>query len=195
MTFNPIDIIQTINEHYVPLTEECMLELASCASFKQFNKQHIIIKEGQHSDQLFFIINGCLRAYYLKDGKEITDWFAFENDFICAINSYFNGIPSPHYIESVEPSTVLAIGKNDIDKLCDKYHCMEKLARASITKTMLHLQRRIVALQFETAQQKYENLLAERPDITLRVPLSQIASHLGITLETLSRIRNARKRN
>ena len=77
--------------------------------------------------------------------------------------------------------------------LADKHHDFERLGRLVVTKTMLQLQHRIVAVQFETAQQKYENLLKARPDITQRVSLSHIASYLGITLETLSRIRNPKR--
>jgi CRP-like cAMP-binding protein len=83
----------------------------------------------------------------------------------------------------------LEISKSDFERLTNTYHDFERLARVVVTKTMLQLQQRIVAVQFETALQKYENLIALRPDITQRVALSHIASYLGITIETLSRIR------
>jgi len=80
----------------------------------------------------------------------------------------------------------------DIEILCDKYHEFERLARMSTTKTMLQLQQRIVSLQFKTSKERYDSLLERYPQIELRAPLGDIASYLGITQETLSRIRSAK---
>jgi CRP-like cAMP-binding protein len=132
--------------------------------------------------------------HVLKDDKDITDWFAFENNFICSINSFFLNMPSPHYIEVLEPSILLEISRENINLLSDKYKEFDRLGKIIVTKTMLQQQQRIVSIQFETAQQKYENILKIRPDITKRVALTHIASYLGITLETLSRIRNPKNR-
>ena len=148
-------------------------------SIKIYDKKTILIKEGQLSDKLFFIIDGCMRAYYIKEEKEITDWFGYENEFICAINSYFLEIPSPHFIETIGSATLMVIQRKDADYLCNKFHDFERLSRFAVTKTMLQLQQRVVSLQFETAQQRFDNLLAIRPDITLRFPLGHIASYLG----------------
>lgn len=192
MTIN--SIINLISELYSPLSEACILDLASVCKTLSFDKSTIIVREGQFANKTYFIIKGCARAFYLKDGKDITDWFAFENDFISAINSFFLDIPSPHYIEVLEPSELLEFSREDSLILSDKYHDFERLASKVITRTLLQLQQRVVSIQFETAQQRYENLLNIRPDITQRVPLTHIASFLGITLETLSRIRSPRNR-
>jgi CRP-like cAMP-binding protein len=103
-------------------------------------------------------------------------------------------MPSPHYIEVLEPSILLEISRENINLLSDKYKEFDRLGKIIVTKTMLQQQQRIVSIQFETAQQKYENILKIRPDITKRVALTHIASYLGITLETLSRIRNPKNR-
>lgn len=103
-------------------------------------KNTVLVKEGQYSDKLFYIIEGAAKAYYLKDGKNVTDWFAFENEFICAINSYFLNIPSPHYIELTEPCTCICITRDAMQQLCDKHHDIERPGRLSCTKTMLQLQ-------------------------------------------------------
>ncbi len=158
------------------------------------DKSATIVKEHQSADKLYFIVEGCFRVFYLKEGKDITDWFAFENDFVSSINSFFYSIPSQHVIETVERTTFLEISRTDVFKLTENHHCFETLARKVITQIMLQLQSRIVSLQFETAQQKYNNLITMRPDITQRIPLMHIASYLGITLETLSRIRNPKNR-
>lgn len=192
--FNNKQIIELISKEYSQLSEGCKEDLVRMVQQITVQKTDILVKEGQHSNKTYFVIQGCLRAYYLKDGKDVTDWFAFENDFINSIISYFYDVPSPHYIEAIEASTLLEFSKVDVLKLADQYPDFDRFLRVAITKTMLQLQQRIVSLQFETASQKYESLISARPDITQRVPLTHIASFLGITLETLSRIRNTRSR-
>ncbi len=186
--------IEHISTKYAALTSDCKIDFIKSAKIIATEKSQIIVTEGQNADKLYFIIEGCLRVFYHKDGKDITDWFAFENDFVSSINSFFLSIPSPHYIQTLEPTTYLELSRENTFKLMEKHHCFETLARKAITQIMLQLQNRIVSLQFETAQQKYDNLLTIRKDITQRVPLINIASYLGITIETLSRIRNPKNR-
>lgn len=187
-------IIERIETHHSPITNECKNDLIRVSKILQLDKESRIVKEGQLADKTYFIAKGSARAFYLKDGKDITDWFAFENDFISAINSFFLNIPSPHFIEVLEPSTLLEISREDVLSLSDRYNEFDRLGKQIVTKTMLQLQQRVVSVQFESAGQKYENMLKIRPDITQRVPLTHIASYLGMTLETLSRIRNPKNR-
>jgi CRP-like cAMP-binding protein len=187
-------IIENIESHFSTLTINCKEELKSGSKILTLKKETKIVKEGEFADKTYFIVEGAARAFYIKDGKDITDWFAFENDFISSINSFFLNIPSPHFIEVLEPSILLEISRENVILLSDKYKEFDRLGKVIVTKTMLQLQQRIVSIQFETAQQKYDNLLKIRPDITQRVPLTHIASFLGITLETLSRIRNPKNR-
>jgi CRP-like cAMP-binding protein len=140
------------------------------------------------------VIEGGVRAYYLKKGKTNTDWFAFENDFISSIISFFLRVPSQHYIEVLEGTTLMALQLHDIEMLCAKYHDFERLGRLSAIKTMVQLQQRIVSLQFKSSKERYDSLLEKYPQIELRAPLGDIASYLGITQETLSRIRNPKNR-
>lgn len=187
-------VIESISETYSPLTEECKSDLKKFSTLVSYNKFSLLVKEGQYSDKMHFIVSGCLRASYLKDGRDITDWFAFEGDFVSSISSFFQGLPSKHSIEILEQSTLMEIPKETIFALTNAHHCFERLGRIAVTKTMLQLQERIVSLQFETAYQKYESLITLRPDILQRVPLTHISSYLGMTLETLSRVRNPKNR-
>ena len=187
-------IVENINSRYTPLTNECKLDLINSAKIFTVGKATVIVKEGQNADKLYFIISGCMRVFYQKNEKDITDWFAFENDFVSSINSFFLEIPSPHFIQTLEETSYMEISRENTLRLMENHHCFETLGRKAITQIMLQLQNRIVSLQFETAQQKYDNLLTIRSDITQRVPLNNIASYLGISLETLSRIRNPKNR-
>lgn len=191
---NKKEIINTISDKYAPLNAECKSEFFNNSEILTLKKGETLVKEGQYSDKAYFIVSGSTRAYYLNDGKDITDWFAFENDFICAINSFFQNIPSPHFIEALEETVLLLISKESLMKLSDKHHDFERLTNRVTTKTMLKLQARIVSIQFQSAEQKYQNILLAYPNITQRVPLTHIASYIGITLETLSRIRKLKTR-
>ncbi|MEP1150220.1 MAG: Crp/Fnr family transcriptional regulator [Balneola sp.] len=184
------EIINVINKEYTPLSQECQQEFINNAKLLSVPRGEILVKEGQLSSKAYFIVRGCARAFYLKNGKDVSDWFAFQNDFISAIVSFFGDKPSPHYIEILEDSLLIEISKEDIEELATKYRDFESLIRIVVTKTMLGQQERIAAILFQTAEQKYDNLLKIYPDITQKIPLTHIASYLGITLETLSRIRN-----
>jgi len=186
--------IQNISLSYSKLSDNCVADFMKVSKLLTADKFTLLVTEGQYADKSYFIVKGCARAYYLKYGKNIIDWFAFENDFINSINSFFENIRSPHFIELLEPTTYLEISRQDIFKLSDKYHDFDRLGRVIVTKILFALRNRIFTIQFETPHQKYENLLNIRPDITQRVPLTHIASYLGITLETLSRIRNLKRR-
>jgi len=100
------------------------------------DKFTLLVTEGQYADKSYFIVKGCARAYYLKYGKNIIDWFAFENDFINSINSFFENIRSPHFIELLEPTTYLEISRQDIFKFSDKYHDFDRLGRVIVTKIL-----------------------------------------------------------
>ncbi len=187
--------IKTISNKYSPLTYECKQELIDLVKILRLKKATILVREGTYSDKTYYIIEGCARAYYLKDGKDISDWFACENEFISSIVSFFTNKPSPHFIELLEDSVLIEFSREQIEMLSDKYHDFEHLIRVVVTKTMLSQQKRIASSQFQSAEQKYENILATHPNITNRIPLTHIASYLGITLETLSRIRNPKRSN
>ncbi len=196
MEVNYKDIIQQIETNYaVKLSAPCITELVPAIKIQSVEKNTPLIKAEQYSNTIYFIFKGSARAYYLKDGKEITDWFAFENDFITSINGYFLSIPSPYNLETLEPTILVEFSRETINKLSQKHHEFTQLEKAIVTKTMLQLQERIVAIQFKTAQEKYQSLLEFYPSITQRVPLTQLASFLGITLETLSRIRSSKNKS
>lgn len=181
--------IEIISNQYSLLTSECKFDLTKKSKLLVLEKGTILVKEGQYSDKTFFIVKGCARAYYLKDGKDISDWFAFENEFISSINSFFLNIPSPHFIELIEDSVFLEISRENAENLADEHRDFERLSKVVVIKTMLKQQERIASMQFHTAEQKYKNILSIQPNITQRIPLTHIASYINITLETLSRIR------
>lgn len=188
-------ILEAISQHYTPLSEECKQDLMRCSAIQRLEKSTFLVREGEYADKFYFIASGAARAFYVKEGKDITAWFSFENQFINALDSYFRNIPSPHYIELLEPSVVWEISKSHAKILAQQHSDFDNLSKKIILSTLLALNDRVVSLQFATAKERYDSLLAVRPDITNRVPLNYISSFLGITDETLSRIRNPKYNN
>lgn len=164
------------------------------AAWKQWStqKDFTLLKENTVSDYVYFIEKGVARIYYHKNGKEITEWLALDEQFFLSITSFFQRTPSHLNIHTIEPSIVYAIHHDDFMNLADKYHDVERLLRKMVTASLILSQVRMDSIQFESAQQRYEKLMQNTPQIIQRVPLTYIASFLGITLETLSRIRSAR---
>ncbi len=187
-------ILTKTGDIYAPLSNECQQELIASSSINTFKKGEIVVREGQYSKKIYLIIQGCARAYYLKDNKDISDWFTFENRFMASIISFFSEEPSPHYVEFVEDSTALEFSKDTVDRLSVKYHDFERFISKVVVETMLGLCERLHTIQFARAEERYSHLISIYPNITQRIPLTHIASFLGITLETLSRIRNPKMR-
>lgn len=187
-------VLSEIGKIYSPISNECQQELITNSKISTYKKGEIVVREGQFSKKAYIIVQGCARAYYLKGGKDISDWFSFENEIMAAIVSFFSEEPSPHYVEFVEDSVVIEFSKETVDRLSNKYHDFERFISTVVTQTMLGLCERLYTIQFNKADDRYKHLLNIYPEITNRIPLTHIASYLGITLETLSRIRNPKIR-
>lgn len=175
-----------------PLSEESSKAFIDSWKYWKTSKDFFLLRENTVSDYIYFIEKGVARIYYYKNNKEITEWLALDEQFFLSITSFFQRTPSHLIIQTIEPSEVYGIHHDDFMRLADKYHDVERLLRKMVTGSLILSQVRMDSIQFESAQQRYEKLLERSPQIVQRVPLTYIASFLGITLETLSRIRSAR---
>jgi len=174
----------------IPFKPDELQDIVSYFEKENIPKNTMLIEQGQVSKKLYFIENGMGRSYYLKeDGKEVTQWFFGVGKFMSSVDSFFQQIPSIYYLEILEDSTVYSISNENMDLLFYKYHKMEKLGRLVSIEMLTKVVNKLNAIQFQTARERYEYMLAEFPDISYRVPLGHIASYLGMTQETLSRIR------
>jgi CRP-like cAMP-binding protein len=185
-----VESLQKAIESISPLSKESMDAFTAAWKHWKVQKDFFLLKENTVSDYFYFIEKGVARIYYYKNGKEITEWIALDNQFFLSITSFFQRTPSHLIIQVIEPSVVYGIHHDDFMSLADKYHDVERLLRKMITGSLIFSQIRMDSIQFESAQQRYEKLLQRTPQIVQRVPLTYIASFLGITLETLSRIRS-----
>lgn len=175
-----------------PLSPESESEFLSAWKYWSVPKGHFLVRQNTVSDYIYFIEKGVARIFYYKKEKEITEWIAMDEQFFLSLSSFYQRIPSILIIQTLEPSEIHGIHHNDLISLANKYHDVERLLRNMMTGGFIMSQQRMFSIQLETARQRYENLLKISPHIVKRVPLSYIASFLGVTLETLSRIRSVR---
>ena len=187
-----IDILEKKIADISPLSPGMMNIFLNAWQHWTVPKDHFLVREREVCDYIFFIRKGIARIYYYKSEKEITEWIATDEQFFLSIISFFERTSSRLIIQTVEPSEVMGIHYNDLNRLASQYHEIETLYRKMLAASLILSQYRMDSIQFETAQQRYEKLLQNAPKIIQRVPLSYIASFLGVTLETLSRIRSAK---
>lgn len=175
--------------NYSPLGAEAQNALHNCFEKITLSKNACLLNEGKVCRHLYFVEKGALRGFYNLDGKEITHWFGFENDFVTSFHSFITTGPAVENIQLMEGSILWAISKETLTGLFDHYHEIERLMRIAYEKYYIRLEERFINAQFKTAKERYEDLLQQTPHIIERVPLGYIASYLGISKETLSRIR------
>lgn len=176
--------------NFYKLSAEAQTALQECFEEMVLPKGEFIVTQGNVCRHMYFLQKGALRGFYNLDGKEITHWFGFENDFVTSFHSFITGEPAVENLQLLEGSILFVISKDAITALFNKHHEIERLVRIVYEKYYIRLEERYVNAQFKTAAERYEDLLKNTPHIIERVPLGQISSYLGISQETLSRIRS-----
>lgn len=166
--------------------EKALLEI--CTEVK-FHKGADVQEIGHTCKTIYFVKKGCVRVYYFKEDIDITESFEFENAFVARAESLFTGKPSLKAIQTIEDTILIGIDSTKLFQLFDTHHDLERLFRKIIETSYVNTVNRIESLQFNTAEERYLNLLKDHPNILQRVPLKYIASYLGITPVSLSRIR------
>lgn len=174
------------------LQPESREALAQVLQRREPKKGDVLVRQDTVCNHLFFVEQGLTRTYYLKDGKEITDWLSPENTIACSIVSYISRRPDRRIIDVLEPSVLWSIGYHELEQLYTRYHDIERLGRLLVSAGLIQMQQRFDDLHFASAHQRYQTLMDTHPTLLQRVPLGMIASYLGITQETLSRIRAQR---
>jgi len=155
----------------------------------EFEKGTLVLDAHKICTRSYFINRGMLRTYFLKDGVEISEYFSAENEWVNSPKSFIHQIPDSYYIDAIEATTAFVINVDDLGFLFDNFPEMERYARLSMGSVFGHLMERIKSMQFTSAKERYDHFKAVYTDVHHRIPLGMVASYLGITQETLSRIR------
>jgi CRP-like cAMP-binding protein len=151
-----------------------------------------LLREGEISTHLHFIKKGCLRMWFNKDGKDITLQFFFEGQGVASIESFLSNQPGMFTIESIEPSVILSITKENFEHLNKCYPELKDGILEILFQRFSNYASLFLSRIKDTPQERYEDLIRNHPEIIQRVPQHYIASYLGITPISLSRIRNRR---
>ncbi len=150
----------------------------------------VLLREGEVSRKMFMIKEGCLRVWFNNDGKDITVQFFFENEGVSSMESFFSGEPSVFTIESIEPCVIDVITKEGFQKLFKEIPEMQFFMNDLLLKRLLHYAKLFFTRVKDNPAKRYDDLLKNYQHILQRVPQHYIASYLGITPVSLSRIRN-----
>jgi CRP-like cAMP-binding protein len=182
------DILFDFISKYISLTEDEKNALLSLDLFHSVKKRTVLLKEGQKSQESYFVLKGCIRVYYIIDGEEKTTAFYTELDALtphCVINN----TPSDYFISCVEDSILLVSNTDMSVEVNSKFPKFDIMCR--MLSEELLAKERIDFDEFKTSspEQRYLNLLQKRPDLIQRVPQHQLASYLGIKPQSLSRLR------
>lgn len=176
-------------EAYITLDPGELLLLEDAIEKRSYNKQDIIFSAGKVSDEIYFVTKGCVRLYYDVDGNDKTAFFYTEERFICAGESYTYNIPATENYQAVEPTELLVFTKPKIEELLIKAPKLEVIARVATENELITCQKVIASFVTRSAEERYIDLLNTRGELFRRVPQQYIASFLGVSPETLSRIK------
>ncbi len=177
-----IKSIVTLND-----TEEAAF--VKILSVKQFKKKDFLLQEGRTCNKIFFLNSGCTRLFYNVDGVENTVQFFFPNSWYTDFSSFLTGQAALENLQALEPCEVLEIKKDDLYKLYNQYPVFDRIGRILAENAFLSLSKLNKMLTNEEPEERYLNLMKQRPELFEKIPQHYIASYLGVKPESLSRIR------
>ena len=173
----------------IPLSKALKRDVTNKLTFAKIDRKQILLKEGEVCNYLYFVQKGLLRSFYDKEGQDITNWFLLENDLAISLLSFYRRQPSFETIETLEDSELLYIHYDDLMELYRKFPIFNVVGRVLTEEYYCRSEEKTIALRKQSATEKYADFMNQYPEIINRVPKKYIASYLGVTTETLSRIK------
>lgn len=186
---NKRDIARELARRYSTMTHDELDILESIIVPQKYAKGEMILKEGDICRQFLYIDKGLVRQFYFKHGKEVTEHLGQEHTIVMCIESLFKEEPTKLQVEALEPTTVYALPKADLERIAMHNVNIQILYRKMLEESLIVSQIHADLVRFETAQDRYKKLCKLCPQVVLRAPLVYIASYLQMTPETLSRVR------
>ena len=183
------ELQETLKSCFPNLEEDALLSLVEHASFLKSSKGTKLIFEGRKQVYFYLILKGGVKSYYSKDSKDVCMWFAFENEVV-GTTTIYEGLPSKETVELLEDSELIRL---NIEKIKDRRLTdlsISNLLADLILEHALCIEEKLYQLQFMSSQERYKMLRETAPEIFQKVSLTDIASYLGMSRETLSRIKS-----
>lgn len=168
-------------KRFLSLSEECVIPAKTS-----------LLEVGAVSKSFYFVRQGCLRLWFNSDGRDITFQFFMEGQGVASIESFMRGVGSQFSIETIEPSVVLKCSKEHLLQLIVEFPELKEWGDNFIVDRLINYTHLFLSRIKDSPQERYRKLIEEHPEIIQRIPQHYIASYLGITPVSLSRIRNRR---
>ena len=185
------DVARELARRYSTMTHDELDLLESILIPMKFGKNEMILKEGDTCTNIYWVVKGLVRQFYYKNEKELTEYMATENSIVMCIESLFMEQPTRLQIKALEPTVLIAMPKADLEAVAMKSVNIQILFRKILEESLILSQHHADMLRFESAQDRYQKLVKDQPQLVLRAPLVYIASYLQMTPETLSRVPTA----
>ncbi|MEJ7767440.1 MAG: Crp/Fnr family transcriptional regulator [Chitinophagaceae bacterium] len=173
-----------------PLSKELREYLAENLEYLLIPKKSFLLKQGKVCKHIHFIQKGLARCFYIKDDKEVSSWFMKEGDVIISVESFFKQQPSYESIQALEECELLCLTYDKLQTMFHQFPEFNFIGRVLTEKYYTLSEQRLYSLRMQRANERYAFLMHHYPELIQRVPSTYIASYLGITLETLSRIKH-----
>ena len=186
---NRKEVAKEIARRYCRLEPDSIDVLAQLLVPMKFHRGEVILREGEECTCMYYVDSGMVRQYYFKNGKDVTEHFSFEGRIVMCIESLLKHVPSLIIIESLETTQLYALPRKKLLEAIEYTPELGILYRKILEHALISSQHHADSQRFENAQERYERLLKEKPEIILRAPMIHVASFLQMTPETLSRVR------
>lgn len=163
--------------------------ITEALEIRQYKAGDILLRAGEIANACYHTLKGCVRQYYLIDGEEKTTFFYTEGQSIVSYSSATEKVPAKHYLSCVEDTTLAVMTTEKEEELYRKFPKFESLSRVDLEKQLGNYQEMLANYITTTPEERYLDLLENRPELLRRVPQYQLASYVGVKPESLSRIR------
>lgn len=172
--------------------DDCLKGLLSSVPARRIEvpAKTVLLEAGEVAKELFFVQRGCLRLFFYNDGKDISFQFFMEGDHVASFDSLYRQEPSLFSLETLEPSVIYAVKRDDFFALVETNPEVRKLFMETVIERFHNYQRLFLSRITKKPEERYAEMLKEYPQILQRIPQHYIASYLGITPVSLSRIRS-----
>lgn len=184
-----------ITSYFGELTDDEFNKMMSYFHLEKISKNEFFTEEGKHCNRFSFQKTGILRVFKMDDGKEVTQWISTLNYFITDVSSFFFGEPSRWSIQALSDSELLTISNENYKRLCNEFPKWNEIEKRFLAKCFAMLEDRVYSHLTMTAEERYKLYFENNKSLFNQVPLQYLASVLGMSAETFSRIRKRQGEN